>query len=375
VQSIWDGIREGMGYILAFFYSIVPNVGFAIIMLTIVVRLILFPLTAKQAKSMIAMQRAQPEIKKLQAKYKNDKQKLNEEMMKFYKENSINPLGGCLPLLAQTPIFIALYQMLRDIQNFIPKTGSLSGMYSAICSGPNCKVVNLDFFGMNLQTAAGQAPKGFGNALPYYVLVGLVVISAFFQQRQTMRNQTQVNPQMQIIGKVMPVIFGFISLNIPAGVVLYFLTSNIWQIGQQELVYRTIGTAAGPPKGKADKKVGKGDGPAPPVIEAKSTESTPPASGGVKGLFRSLSPSSGAAAPDETPSENGKPPPSTGAKGTGAKGGSAKGGGTKNQPAKRAPAKSAPAKATPSTAKKSTSGGNAGSGSGARRKNNRKRKR
>ncbi len=369
MQSIWDGIREGMGYILAFFYSIVPNVGFAIIMLTVVVRLILFPLTAKQAKSMIAMQRAQPEIKKLQAKYKNDKQKLNEEMMKFYKENSINPLGGCLPLLAQTPIFIALYEMLRNIQHFIPTSSS---MYADICSGLHCKTVNLDFFGMNLQTAAGQAPKGFGNALPYYVLVGLVVISAFFQQRQTMRNQTQVNPQMQIIGKVMPVIFGFISLNIPAGVVLYFLTSNIWQIGQQELVYRTIGTAAGPPKGKADKaKLGKGDGPAPPAIEAKSTESTPPASGGVKGLFKSLSPSSGAAAPDDAaPNENGKPLPPPGAKGSGAKGG-----GAKNQPTKRAPAKSAPTKATPSTAKKSTSGGNAGSGSGARRKNNRKRKR
>ena len=120
MQSIWDGIREGMGYVLSFFYSIVPNAGFAIIMLTVVVRLILFPLTAKQAKSMIAMQRAQPEIKKLQAKYKNDKQKLNEEMMKFYKENSINPLGGCLPLLAQTPVFIALYQTLRNIQHFIP---------------------------------------------------------------------------------------------------------------------------------------------------------------------------------------------------------------------------------------------------------------
>jgi YidC/Oxa1 family membrane protein insertase len=78
----------------------------------------MFPLTAKQAKSMLAMQRAQPEIKKLQAKFKNDRQKLNEEMMKFYKENEINPLGGCLPLLVQMPIFIALYQTLINIQKF-----------------------------------------------------------------------------------------------------------------------------------------------------------------------------------------------------------------------------------------------------------------
>lgn len=365
MQSIWDGIREGMGWLLAFFYGIVPNAGFAIIMLTVVVRLILFPLTAKQAKSMIAMQRAQPEIKKLQAKYKNDKQKLNEEMMKFYKENSINPLGGCLPLLAQTPVFIALYEMLRNIQHFIPQK---SALYQDICSGPHCKVVNLDFFGMNLQTAAGQAPKGLGNALPYYVLVGLVVISAFFQQRQTMRNQTNVNPQMQIIGKVMPVVFGFISINIPAGVVLYFLTSNIWQIGQQEVVYRTIGTAAGPPKGKGDKGGGaikgqdKGGGGAP-VIEAKSSESTPATStGGVKGLFKSLSPSS-AAPEDSAASGNGKPAP---------KASGSKASGSKSSATKSTGAKSSPAKTTPAASKKPAG---SPSSSTARRKNNRKRKR
>jgi YidC/Oxa1 family membrane protein insertase len=301
-------------------------------------------------------------------------------MMKFYKENSINPLGGCLPLLAQTPIFIALYEMLRKIQNFIPQTGSLSQMYTDICSGLHCKTVNLDFFGMNLQTSAGQAPKGFGNALPYYVLVGLVVISAFFQQRQTMRTQTQANPQMQIIGKVMPVIFGFISINIPAGVVLYFLTSNIWQIGQQELVFRTIGTAAGPPKGKAA-KLDKGGGE-PPAIEAKSTESPgpAPASGGVKGLFRSLSPSSGATE-DAAPSGNGKPAPSTGAKGSAAKSQPAKPG-TKSSATKPA-TKSSGAKPSSSATKKtgSTAGSGSGTSSGsgsssnARRKNNRKRKR
>ena len=128
--GLWDAIREGLGSVLAFFYSVIPNSGVAIILLTVVVRLALFPLTAKQAKSMIAMQRVQPEIKKLQAKYKNDRQKLNEEMMKFYKENEINPLGGCLPLLLQMPVFIALYQTLQDIQKFIPLD---SKMFADIC--------------------------------------------------------------------------------------------------------------------------------------------------------------------------------------------------------------------------------------------------
>jgi YidC/Oxa1 family membrane protein insertase len=373
VQAIWDGIREGLGWILSFFYDIIPNAGIAIIMLTIVVRLILFPLTAKQAKSMIAMQRAQPEMKKLQAKYKNDKQKLNEELMKFYKENQINPLGGCLPLLAQMPVFIALYQTLNEIQHFIPTDSS---MYADICRGANCKVVNLDFFGMNLTQSASSAPKGFWNALPYFVLVGLVVVTAFLQQRQTMRNQTQSNPQMQIIGKVMPVIFGFISINIPAGVVLYFFTSNLWQIGQQEVVFRTIGTAAGPPKGKGDKGGGKGGGgptdkggkgggggKGGPAIEAKSSE-TPPPAGGIKGMFKSLAPGSAAAPEDETPANgNGKPQPSSG------------GSGTKGSPS----AGTKKAKSPPAGDKKPAGGSGNGSPSGssanAKRRNNRKRKR
>jgi YidC/Oxa1 family membrane protein insertase len=303
-------------------------------------------------------------MKKIQEKYKNDRQKLNEELMKFYKENQINPLGGCLPLLAQMPVFIALYQTLREIQHFIPDSSS---MYYAICD-PNktCKVVSLDFFGMNLTQSASSAPKGFWNALPYFVLVALVVITAFLQQRQTMRNQTTVNPQMQIIGKVMPVIFGFISINIPAGVVLYFFTSNLWQIGQQEVVYRTIGTAAGPPKGKGGgaKPVGpKGGGPGGPAIEAKSTEKTekPASGGGVKGLFKSLAP--GAAA-EEAPSDNGKPAaPSAPAKGSG----TAK----KQQGAKPA----AGGKQGTSGAKQGGSGGSRSGGSQNRRRNNRKRKR
>ena len=139
MQAIWDGIREGMGWVLAFFYSIVPNAGFAIIMLTVVVRLILFPLTAKQAKSMIAMQRAQPEIKKLQAKYKNDRQKLNEEMMKFYKENSDQPARG---LSAAAPADAGLHRALPDAARhpaLHPARARRCTTTSAAAS--NCKVV------------------------------------------------------------------------------------------------------------------------------------------------------------------------------------------------------------------------------------------
>src|SRR4051794_33390134 len=266
VANIWDSVREGIGWVLAFFYSIIPNSGVAIILLTVAVRLVLFPLTAKQAKSMIAMQRVQPEIKKLQAKYKNDRQKLNEEMMKFYKENQINPLGGCLPLLLQMPVFIALFQTLRDIPKFIPHPPArFSQMYVDICGKgvepSKCKP-NMHFAGMNLTTSASKAASsGFSVVWPYLVLVAIVVVTGFIQQRQTMRNQTQANPQMAIISKVFPVVFAFISWGLPSGVGLYFATSNLWQIGQQEVVYRTMGAGANPPPKKGEGEIeGSGDG-------------------------------------------------------------------------------------------------------------------
>ncbi len=132
--SPFDPVYNFFGAILAFFYGIIPNLGVSIILLTILVMLVMFPLTAKQAKSMMAMQRAQPEIKKLQAKYKNDRAKLNEEMMKFYQENKINPLAGCLPLLVQMPVFLALFRVMRDPYKHIPKG---SDLYAAFCTGAN----------------------------------------------------------------------------------------------------------------------------------------------------------------------------------------------------------------------------------------------
>jgi YidC/Oxa1 family membrane protein insertase len=228
--------------------------------------------------------------------------------------------------------------------------------------------VSLDFFGMNLTQSASSAPSGFLNALPYFVLVFLVVITAFLQQRQTMRNQTQVNPQMQIIGKVMPIIFGFISINIPAGVVLYFFTSNLWQIGQQEVVFRTIGTAAGPPSKKGDKggggkgpDKGGGGGKGAPAIEAKSSEAEP-STGGVKGLFKSLAP--GSAAAEDAARENGQPQPKDAGGGAKASGSTAKKANPKN-----------PSTGAKKPAASSGNGSPSGAGTSARRKNNRKRKR
>jgi len=273
IGDVFNAFLNILGFVLAFFYRFIPSIGVAIILLTVVLRLLVWPLTAKQARSMLSMQRAQPEIKRLQAKYKDDRQKLNEEMMKFYKENEINPFGGCLPLLLQMPIFIGLYRLLNNIPSHIPKSGPFAAMYDAICDPASVCLVKpssykLPFFPngtFDLALSAGKGHDSFLGALPYWGLVALVVVSAYAQQRQTMRFQTQVNTQMQMVGRIMPLFFAFISINIPAGVVLYFFVSNLWQIGQQEVVYRRIGTPTGEPVGKKAKAR---------HIEAKSREAT-----------------------------------------------------------------------------------------------------
>jgi YidC/Oxa1 family membrane protein insertase len=289
--SPFDPIYNFFGGILAFFYSIIPNLGIAIILLTVLVMLVLFPLTAKQAKSMMAMQRAQPEIKKLQAKYKNDRAKLNEEMMKFYQENKINPVAGCLPLLVQAPVFLALFRVMREPYKHIPKS---SDLYAAFCTSHGqlhikaCDLPNAHpplprpqyFLGMNLSQHATGVTGGFVDALPYFILVGLVIVTGFLQARQSRRNAPNMNPQMAMITNILPIGFGLFSLQFPAGLVLYFLISNLWRLGQQELIMRKI---TRPGQAALDKGAGG-------AIDVESTEKPPPAEprapGGLRKLFQ-----------------------------------------------------------------------------------------
>ena len=257
MESIFGPIYEAIGWLLSVFYSVIPNLGVSIILLTFTIMLILYPLTAKQARSMIAMQRVQPEIKKLQAKYKNDRQKLNEEMMAFYKENKINPLAGCLPLLVQMPIFISLFQVLRNPEKWIPTDSSL---YAALCSTADgvirgveacAKNVNhLTFLGIDLQLSATDAHDSAIDAIPYFVLVGLVILTGFLQTRQAQKRTPAANKQMGMVMRVLTIFFGLISLQFPAGLVLYFFISNLWRLGQQEVIFRQFGSTLKAP-GKA----------------------------------------------------------------------------------------------------------------------------
>src|SRR3984893_11559420 len=174
--SVFDPIYTALGAVLAFFYSAVPNLGVAIILLTFAVMLVLYPLTAKQAKSMLAMQRVQPEIKKLK-----------EEVMKFYQENKINPLAGCLPLVVQLPIFFTLFRVLRDPYKHIPKNGSFAQLYHDLCNHAinahkacsTTTLTHLKFIGIDLQKTATDSHSSLFAAIPFFVLVGLVVFTGY----------------------------------------------------------------------------------------------------------------------------------------------------------------------------------------------------
>jgi YidC/Oxa1 family membrane protein insertase len=236
-----DPIAKPIAAILAFFYSLVPNYGIAIVMLTVLVMLILTPLTIKQTRSMLVMQKLQPELKRLQEQHRNDRQALNEAVMALYKEHNASPLGGCLPMLLPFPVFLALFRVLEGLSRTIhgksvPKYLSPSTqMYKDIVAAHG----QLDAFGMNLAKSAANVPGTAWDKLPYLALLLIMVGTQYYQQRQlTSRNPAAAQGSQQAIMKFIPVIFGVISIRFPAGVVLYWTVSNGIRIIQQWAMYR-----------------------------------------------------------------------------------------------------------------------------------------
>ena len=265
-----DAFFKAFASVLAFFYDVTGNYALAIIALTLLVMIIVTPLTLKGTRSMMMMQQLQPEMKKIQTRYKDDRQKLNEELLKFYKENNINPLGGCLPLLVQMPVFLVLYQVLRGLTQRVSDLGADIGWVSGQVGiggspskapffervfdpawiSPSSKMYEnlstsyqMKAFGLDLAESASQAMKsGILHALPFLVLIAIVAFTGFVQQRQIQgRNPSaQSNPQQQMIMKIMPFFLPLISFTLSAGLVVYFVVSNLWRVGQQAFITRTL---------------------------------------------------------------------------------------------------------------------------------------
>jgi YidC/Oxa1 family membrane protein insertase len=205
--------------VLKFFHDDVGlSWGGAIIALTVCTRAVLIPLTYKQLKGMRALQALQPQIKELQAKYKNDKQRMQQEMMRFYKENKVNPFASCIPLLAQLPVFITLFYVLR---NELPDDiGCKAGECGAEAS----------FFFINDLTAKATG----GELIALLVLyIGTQLISGLVMSVTADKSQ-------RTLMFLLPLIFVPFILSFPAGLILYWITTNIWTIGQQFTIQKLI---------------------------------------------------------------------------------------------------------------------------------------
>lgn len=203
-MGFFEILAKPLFYVLKFFYGYVGNYGWAIILLTVLIKIIFWPLTDKSYKSMKAMQTLQPEMQKLRDKHKNDRDTLNKEIMTLYKEHRVNPLGGCLPMVVQIPVFFALYQVLMNMIEL--------------------RHAPFIFWLTDLSVKD-----------PYYITPLVMGATMFIQQKLT---PSQLDPIQQKIFLIMPVVFTFLFLNFPSGLVVYWLVNNVLTIAQQLSVNR-----------------------------------------------------------------------------------------------------------------------------------------
>ena len=224
---MWDWIVQILLQILRFIQGFASDWGLSIIILTVIVRLILTPLLLKSTKSTARMQVLQPKLMEIQQKYADDPQRQAEEMQKFYSENKFNPLGGCLPLLIQMPILLALFTLLRNLPGYIGESGVVFSFYNIM---------------PDLTTTPGaQWANGIATALPYLISLILFGILTVIPSLYQSHNQTgQQASSMRTMALVMGIMMLWLGWNLPAGVLLYYDVSSVWQVAQQIFVTRRV---------------------------------------------------------------------------------------------------------------------------------------
>jgi len=257
--------------LLSYFYDINNSYVLAIVLLTFVVLVISTPLTLKGTRSQLQMSLLQPELKAIQSKYgKDEREEMNKELMEFYQENNINPVGGCLPLLFQIPIFLVLYRVILGLTRRATNiglqignsTGSVGGGVEPNAFEPeglndfNPAFVSTDSqlfsdlsstnemqgLGFDISRSASEvlSSNGIGSALPYLILVLVVGSSGFIQHKMIRSRQTgaPINPTQETVMKIIPFFLPIFSFTLPAAIVFYFLVSNLYRIAQQAYITR-----------------------------------------------------------------------------------------------------------------------------------------
>jgi YidC/Oxa1 family membrane protein insertase len=234
---MWDLIINPITTLMTLLYSVFGNnIVLAIVVLTILTRLATYPLTMQQQRSTKAMQEIQPELKKIQEKYKNDREKLSQAQMELYKKHGVNPFGGCLPMFIQLPILLALYQaIIQSLADTPFRLIDLSDRLLIPGLGDLLPLKNT-WLGMNLSLAPGQNPP-IALALPL-----LVLITTWIQTKMTMPSTPPAETEdgkpapgqgmTQSMGTIMPLMFGFFALQFAVGLSVYFIVSNLVGIVQ-----------------------------------------------------------------------------------------------------------------------------------------------
>jgi YidC/Oxa1 family membrane protein insertase len=272
--------------------------GLAIIGLTVLIRAVLVPLTLKQFRSMQELQRLAPELKALQEKYKDDKQRQQQEIMNFYREHKVNPFASCLPLLLQLPVFISLFYMLRaDLKKHICGEALVSH-YNSIYHAGVSGVAGLPTKYIE-KTSCQQVAPGSGkflfipditNKATGAALVVLLVLYVGSQLASTMIMSASADPNQRRLMMLLPLFFVIILYRYPAGLLLYWVTTNLWTIGQGYFVRRTIGPPPTVSPGKTTASAGS----------KPSSNGKPSEGGAVKGA-PALAGAGGASTPPRPP--------------------------------------------------------------------------
>jgi len=253
---VWAQLKEVLRAVLEFYHGHGLSWGWSIVMLTVSVRLLMLPLTIKQFRSMAAMQMIQPKVKALQNRYKGktgreDKQKMQTEMMELYKEHNVNPFASCLPMVVQVPVFLGLYRVLTDFSHQKPP------IHSAFLG------VRDLFVGLN---TLGTTTEVIVIALYLASMLGSTLLFSFV-----------TDPQQRYMFAAVTVVFVFFVISVPVGVAVYWITTNIWTIGQQGIIKRTMGHMLPPPQPKTK---GSGSGPGPDRPRpSRRPKNTPPTDG------------------------------------------------------------------------------------------------
>lgn len=223
---MWEAFINLLTNILSGIHGFCGDWGLAIILLTLCVRILIMPLMTRSTRSSAKMQVLQPKMMELQERYADDPETLQKEMSKFYAENDFNPLGGCLPIILQMPIFFALFSVIRNVENIAGGTASFYNIVPDLTSGPGQVI----------------AASGFGAAAVYIfldLLFGVLTLVPML-----LNTQVSADPQQQktsrIMGIFMAVWMVWIGWNLPSGVLLYYNTSALWQVAQQQLVTKRV---------------------------------------------------------------------------------------------------------------------------------------